>query len=1018
MVVTPLSPTAAANPSNSRHYQHPNHNSSDGSNDGVPILPADVSALMALVWPSSDCASARAAQKVWLGQGFEWSSEPNCSSFFTQRSNGPCGVLAAVQGFLLRHLLFPDDPTTTPPRDPCSCDITRRQEALALALADILWRARGPPDQPKMKVVVGGEGDNKKLSGVVGTDTDTETAAAAAAAATVPHTSGSGGAGEQGHCHQSGAVVRLLCVDTATSGAAAAAAAAAAAGDNAAQAAITSTRSSSIPNPNPNPDPDPSSSMSPALAHLMQGSLAVSVYTTQTDLVAALTARLSHFTDPGGVLLLLYSLLLTKGTDVVRAESGPLVVSLLGEDACCEHALVNLLLTGCARDSVDDDSWAAWSGVCPVGFSTAMPQYYPARCFRCPIFPIWVTHGGGHYTTLYSRDFKVLEFLAKEESRLLQVQKQSEQITSASVAAASSSSSSSSSLSLSSSAAAAAPAAAAATSKSGRPKKRARSEEDDLQTKVVQTEEERQLAAALALSLVNPRVTASNEESGVGGVSKSSNNMAANVTALTEKEMEEEEEDPELAAALALSLAGAGHDTVDINATQRRGSMANVTDIVAADSAAAGSTAEAAAVVVASPQHTHLQEARVSSTASAAAATTTTTTNTTTTNTNTNTTDVSDDKLPMLIKEEEEDPELAAALAMSLADSTTVADAASAGGASTALTGSDSPLPPLVAVEEDDEMARAIAASLADFGGGGANSGTMDPTSAPYAGSYTSAATTAAAAAVTGDAQDEEDMARAIAASLADAGISDGAAAAAGTSSTDDEMSRAIAASLATSSGGAAAAAAAAGADANVGVMTVFWHFNGLKPPGVADGQLVRLVRMEVMLYGMVASKVGAALTPQEEANRARRIKKVLSKQPVPGGNRVHGPFHYLTVCHVDGSMEGYSGGEGEGEGEGGIRLPRRPPAPGIPVRCRDCYLKDPPIWSAFVDESSSLCRSCAQPADQCGWCHWLTWDELPVAEQRSWQRREAPAILQLFRRTWPLAEATFDDGVPPAMWG
>ncbi|XP_015261147.1 PREDICTED: protein FAM188B, partial [Gekko japonicus] len=79
----------------------------------------------------------------WKIQSFAFSDVPELKYGIVQKKGGPCGVLAAVQGCVLRHLIFGDssensgDPWDLRPSE------ARRSECLALALADILWRAGG-----------------------------------------------------------------------------------------------------------------------------------------------------------------------------------------------------------------------------------------------------------------------------------------------------------------------------------------------------------------------------------------------------------------------------------------------------------------------------------------------------------------------------------------------------------------------------------------------------------------------------------------------------------------------------------------------------------------------------------------------------------------------------------------------------------------------------------------------------------------------------------------------------------
>lgn len=129
--------------------------------------------------------------------------------------------------------------------------------------------------------------------------------------------------------------------------------------------------------------------------------------TDDIDMVReAVQLNIEHFYSQIGAMLLLYSLVLSRGTEKVRQDTssmGPLV----GGDACCEQALVNLILTGKASNHVDADAWP--DQVCPVGFLTCETEFLLAQCFTSPAYPVWVAHGGGHYSVLYSADVTVLE---------------------------------------------------------------------------------------------------------------------------------------------------------------------------------------------------------------------------------------------------------------------------------------------------------------------------------------------------------------------------------------------------------------------------------------------------------------------------------------------------------------------------------------------------------------------------------------------------------------------------------
>lgn len=66
----------------------------------------------------------------------------HCSDVCLSLQGGPCGVLAAVQGCVLQKLLFEGDNRTNSNLRLQPSD-AQRTRCLALAIADILWRAGG-----------------------------------------------------------------------------------------------------------------------------------------------------------------------------------------------------------------------------------------------------------------------------------------------------------------------------------------------------------------------------------------------------------------------------------------------------------------------------------------------------------------------------------------------------------------------------------------------------------------------------------------------------------------------------------------------------------------------------------------------------------------------------------------------------------------------------------------------------------------------------------------------------------
>ncbi|XP_039718593.1 putative ubiquitin carboxyl-terminal hydrolase MINDY-4 isoform X8 [Pteropus medius] len=91
-----------------------------------------------LLFGSSFCCF----NEEWKLQSFSFSDAASLKYGIVQNKGGPCGVLAAVQGCVLQKLLFEGDS-----RADCTRQLqpsnTHRTHCLALAIADIVWRAGG-----------------------------------------------------------------------------------------------------------------------------------------------------------------------------------------------------------------------------------------------------------------------------------------------------------------------------------------------------------------------------------------------------------------------------------------------------------------------------------------------------------------------------------------------------------------------------------------------------------------------------------------------------------------------------------------------------------------------------------------------------------------------------------------------------------------------------------------------------------------------------------------------------------
>jgi len=174
-----------------------------------------------------------------------------------------------------------------------------------------------------------------------------------------------------------------------------------------------------------------------SLAHpLDYPSLQVIECSSKPQVEALVRCVLKMLVNPGGVILLLYSVVMTRGVHKVWEEAGntaKLTPSMQQEEEMavfqtlvvmeggwpfCEQSLVNLFLTGQASADLDpkDD--------CAIGFLTYTENLRPSDVmsgapwsdptvvgpkYKTPTTPIWVLHGGSHYTVLMARSKGLLK---------------------------------------------------------------------------------------------------------------------------------------------------------------------------------------------------------------------------------------------------------------------------------------------------------------------------------------------------------------------------------------------------------------------------------------------------------------------------------------------------------------------------------------------------------------------------------------------------------------------------------
>ncbi|KAA8537890.1 hypothetical protein F0562_027530 [Nyssa sinensis] len=72
-------------------------------NSGKELSPAEASQLFSMVF---GCKVTKDILAQWTNQGIRFSTDPETSMGLVQHEGGPCGVLAAIQAFVLKYLLF------------------------------------------------------------------------------------------------------------------------------------------------------------------------------------------------------------------------------------------------------------------------------------------------------------------------------------------------------------------------------------------------------------------------------------------------------------------------------------------------------------------------------------------------------------------------------------------------------------------------------------------------------------------------------------------------------------------------------------------------------------------------------------------------------------------------------------------------------------------------------------------------------------------------------------------------
>eukprot|EP00465_Bigelowiella_longifila_P011845 CAMPEP_0185252182 /NCGR_PEP_ID=MMETSP1359-20130426/1362_1 /TAXON_ID=552665 /ORGANISM="Bigelowiella longifila, Strain CCMP242" /LENGTH=478 /DNA_ID=CAMNT_0027834297 /DNA_START=78 /DNA_END=1514 /DNA_ORIENTATION=- len=138
---------------------------------------------------------------------------------------------------------------------------------------------------------------------------------------------------------------------------------------------------------------------------------------------------------PGGIVMLLYSLVLTRGVEKVHAElwSSHTQTLIANGNGYCNQELVNLLLFGQATAGIHDNSNKELSAACGKGIEGPVDiGFFPPKpmakllgsYLRAPTLPIWVVLAKSHYSLIFlpskdGYDPTTFDLFSKNEKKAL-----------------------------------------------------------------------------------------------------------------------------------------------------------------------------------------------------------------------------------------------------------------------------------------------------------------------------------------------------------------------------------------------------------------------------------------------------------------------------------------------------------------------------------------------------------------------------------------------------------------------
>ncbi|XP_010912411.1 uncharacterized protein [Elaeis guineensis] len=327
-----------------------------GLDSGEELSPSDADQLFLMVFGSG---VSRDVLAQWSNQGIRFSSDPETCIGLVQHEGGPCGVLATLQAYVLKYLLFfHDELGKLEANSPLYSLGQRRFYQSSFVATDNFACIT---DDMKERALVHSMVEILFLCGC-------GKRAVVATLGVLSHQAADGSKVDQNEMVTK--VLEGLSIESASD---------------------------------------------------LQKVLRVNEYASQTDAFHHLIATLPVFRSRMGAILFLISALLSRGLESIQEDrddpSLPLVTAPFGH---ASQEIVNLLLCGQAVANVFDGRMDLGGGMFLKGIPTKVEVGFLSlleslnfckvgQFLKCPKWPIWVVGSESHYTVLFALDPSVQE---------------------------------------------------------------------------------------------------------------------------------------------------------------------------------------------------------------------------------------------------------------------------------------------------------------------------------------------------------------------------------------------------------------------------------------------------------------------------------------------------------------------------------------------------------------------------------------------------------------------------------